>query len=169
MGTQYKILIVEDDPDFNGFLEKLLSLKGYEVLVADNGSRAIGYLNENGIDLALLDVHLPDMDGYQILDRFKNELTDISVIVMTGYASIDSAVKALQKGAYDYLEKPFATEKLLNTVQNALEQKRLETQGKLALRKLAESEERYHQLFDSVTDAPMIFDAKSPRFLPFLK
>jgi len=164
MGVQYKILIVEDDPDFSGFLEKLLSLKGYDVLVAGNGSGAVGYLNEYEIDLAILDMQLPDMNGYEVLDCLKVQLSDTPVIMMTGYASIDSAVKALRKGAYDYLEKPFAIEKLLNTIQNALEHKRLETQGKKALEKLGESEEKYHRLFDSVTDALMIFDAESRIF-----
>jgi PAS domain S-box-containing protein len=77
---------------------------------------------------------------------------------------VDSAVKAIKKGAYDYLEKPFATEKLLNTVQNVIERRRLEYRSKNALKKLGESEEKYHQLFDSVTDALMIFDAESRIF-----
>jgi PAS domain S-box-containing protein len=164
MDIQYKILIAEDDADFCGFLEKLLSCKGYRVLTATNGRQALDYVKEEVFDIALLDVRLPDIDGYMIMDRILAGFSKIPVIMMTGNASIDSAVKALKNGAYDYLEKPFATEKLLNTLQNALERKRLETQSKKALEKLGESEKKYHQLFDCVTDALVIFDTGSRKF-----
>jgi PAS domain S-box-containing protein len=161
MDFQYKILIVEDDPDFCGFLVKLLSRKDYEVLAAGNGREAFEAVNEDSIDIALLDVRLPDIDGYQIMDGILARFPKIPVIMMTGNASIDSAVKALKNGAYDYLEKPFASEKLLNTIRNALEHRRLESGRKRALQKLGESEEKYQRLFDSVTDAITIFDAET--------
>jgi DNA-binding NtrC family response regulator len=159
-----KILIVEDDSDFRQFLVKLLSLKKYETLAAGNGYEALNYLNDNAIDLVLLDIRLPDMDGYWIMDRIKAKFPNLLVIMMTGSASVDSAVKAFKKGAYDYLEKPFATEKLLKTIENAIEHKRLEVHSRRALHKLGESEEKYHQLFDSVTDALFIIDAETLRF-----
>ncbi len=161
MNVQHKILIVEDDADFRGFLEKLLSRKGYEVLTATNGREAIDYVKEDAFDIALLDVRLPGINGYLIMDRILAGFPKIPVIIMTGNASIDSAVKALKNGAYDYLEKPFASEKLLNTIRNALEHRRLESGRKRALEKLGESEEKYQRLFDSVTDALMIFDAET--------
>jgi PAS domain S-box-containing protein len=161
MGIPYKILIVEDDADFCGFLEKLLSRKGYKVLAAGNGREAFDYVNEDIIDIALLDVRLPDIDGYVIMERILAGFPKVPVIMMTGNASIDSAVKALKNGAYDYLEKPFASEKLLNTIRNALEHRRLESGRKRALEKLGESEEKYQRLFDSVTDALVIFDAET--------
>jgi PAS domain S-box-containing protein len=164
MSDNYKILILEDDSDFSDFLQKLLILKDFEVFVANRGYDALKYLNSNQVDLALLDVQLPDVDGYWIMDQVKKQFPDLLVIMMTGCGSIDSAVKALKKGAYDYLEKPFATEKLLKTIQNALDRKRLEIQGRKTLDKLGESEEKYHQLFDSVTDALMIFDAETRKF-----
>jgi DNA-binding NtrC family response regulator len=135
MSDNYKILILEDDSDFSDFLQKLLILKDFEVFVANRGYDALKYLNSNQVDLALLDVQLPDVDGYWIMDQVKKQFPDLLVIMMTGYGSIDSAVKALKKGAYDYLEKPFATEKLLKTIQNALDRKRLEIQGRKTLDK----------------------------------
>jgi PAS domain S-box-containing protein len=111
-----------------------------------------------------LDVQLPDVDGYWIMDQVKKQFPDLLVIMMTGYASIDSAVKALKKGAYDYLEKPFANEKLLKTIQNAFDRKRLETQGKKTLEKLGESEEKYHLLFENITDALTVVDAETLKF-----
>ena len=164
MSDYHKILIVEDDSDFREFLEKLLSLKDFETFAFGRGYDALKYLNSNPVDLVLLDFQLPDVDGYWVLDQVKKQFPDLLVIMMTGYASVDSAVKALKKGAYDYLEKPFATEKLLKTIHNALDHKRLEAQGKKALAKLGESEEKYQQLFDNVTDALMIFDAESRKF-----
>jgi PAS domain S-box-containing protein len=164
MSISPKILIVEDDSDFRQFLVKLLNLKDYETLTAGNGYEALNYLNDNAVDLILLDICLPDMDGYWIMDRIKTKFPDRPVIMMTGSASVDSAVKALKKGAYDYLEKPFATEKLLKTIENALEHKRLEAQRTQALIKLGVSEEKYHQLFDSVSDALFILDAETLKF-----
>ena len=161
MSISPKILIVEDDADFRQFLVKLLNLKDYEALTAGNGYEALTYLNANAVDLVLLDICLPDMDGYWIMDRIKTKFPDTPVIMMTGSASVDSAVKAIKKGAYDYLEKPFATEKLLNTVQNGIERRRLKYQSKNALKKLGESEEKYHQLFDSESDAIFVFDLES--------
>ena len=164
MSDKSKILIVEDDSDFREFLEKLLSLKDFQVYAFGRGYDALKYLNRNPVDLVLLDLQLPDVDGYWIIDQLNRQFSDLLVIVMTGYASVDSAVKTLKKGAYDYLEKPFATEKLLKTIQNALDRKRLETQSQKNMVKLGESEEKYHQLFDNVTDALMIFDAETRKF-----
>jgi len=164
MSDNYKILIVEDDSDFSDFLQKLLSLKNFEVFAAGSGYDALKHLNSNQVDLVLLDVQLPDVDGYWVMDQVKDKFPDLLAIMMTGYASVDSAVKALKKGAYDYLEKPFATEKLLKTIQNAFDRKRLETQGKKTLEKLGEREEKYHQLFESITDALTIIDAETLRF-----
>jgi PAS domain S-box-containing protein len=158
------ILIVEDDSDFRQFLVKLLSLKDYETLTAGNAYEALHCLNDHTVDLVLLDIRLPDIDGYWVMDRIKAKFPNLLVIMMTGSASVDSAVKALRKGTYDYLEKPFPTEKLLKTIQNAFEHKRSEVQRKQALGKLGESEEKYHQLFDSVTDALFIIDAETLKF-----
>jgi PAS domain S-box-containing protein len=160
----YTILVVEDDPGLASYLKRLLRPKNLSLITADSGRQAIQYLSQNTIDLVLLDIGLPDMDGYQVMDQICNKLPQTLVIVMTGDITVESAVKALRKGAYDYLRKPFESTELLNTVENALDRIRLEREHQTAERKLRESEEKYHQLFESESDAIVVVDAVTKRF-----
>jgi PAS domain S-box-containing protein len=104
------------------------------------------------------------MDGYQVMDHIYKKLPQTLVIVMTGDVTIESAVKALRKGAYDYLRKPFESTELLNTIENALDRIRLEREHLKAEQKLRESEEKYHQLFESESDAIVVVDVVTKRF-----
>ena len=160
----YTILIVEDDPGFTGFLKRLLRREDLKLITASNGQQAIQHLSQNQVDLVLQDIGLPDIDGYQVMDFIIHKCPATLFIVMTGEVTVESAVKALRKGAYDYLRKPFESTELLNTVDNALDRIRLERQHKQAQEKLRESEERYRQLFDSESDAVVVFDAETMQF-----
>jgi PAS domain S-box-containing protein len=160
----YTILILEDDPGMTSYLKRLLRPKTLKLITADSGQQAIQYLSQNTVDLILLDIGLPDMDGYQVMDHICNKLPQTLVIVMTGDVTVESAVKALRKGAYDYLRKPFESTELLNTIENALDRIRLEREHQKAERKLRESEEKYHQLFESESDAILVVDAVTKRF-----
>ncbi len=160
----YTILIVEDDPGFSGYLKRLLRHKDLKLITAGSGQQAIAYLNQNPVDLVLQDIGLPDIDGYQVMDLIRQEFPEILVIVMTGEVTVDSAVKALRKGAYDYLRKPFESTELLNTVDNALDRRRLEQVHKQAQAMLRDSEEKYHQLFESESDAILVLDAETLAF-----
>ena len=133
----YTILIVEDDPGMTSYLKRLLRPKTLKLITADSGRQAIQYLSQNTVDLVLQDIGLPDMDGYQVMDHICKKLPQILVIVMTGDVTVESAVKALRKGAYDYLRKPFESTELLNTIENALDRIRLEKEHHKAERKLA--------------------------------
>jgi PAS domain S-box-containing protein len=164
MSEPYTILIVEDDPGFTSYLKRLLRRMDLRIITASCGRQAIEYLNQNPFDLVLQDIGLPDMDGYQIMDHIRQRVPGIPVIVMTGEVTVESAVKALRKGAYDYLRKPFEPTELLKTIENALYRIRLEQQRKQAEENLRESEERYRQLFDSESDAVVVFDAKTMQF-----
>ncbi len=164
MSDIYTILIVEDDPGLTSYLKRLLRPKTLTLITADSSRQAIQYLNQNTIDLVLLDIGLPDMDGYQVMDHICKKLPHTLVIVMTGEITVESAVKALRKGAYDYLRKPFESTELLNTIENALDRIRLEREHRKAEQKLRESEEKYHQLFESESDAIVVVDAVTKRF-----
>jgi len=161
MSPEEKILVVEDEKLFGKYLQKLLQSHGYEIQMAHNGHDAVKSMTKTEVDLVLLDIMLPDMDGYEVLGRIRDHRPLVPVIMMTGQASIDSAVAALKQGAYDYLQKPFEAPKVLNTIKNALDQKRLQVQSETSEKKLAQSEERYHRLFENVNDALVIFDAES--------
>ena len=158
------ILVVEDDQTFSAYLEKILSFNGYGIQLAGIGQDALEYIARDRTDLILLDVGLPDTTGYSLLEQIGSQSPDTPVIMMTGNASIESATTALKSGAYDYLAKPLEPSKLLKTIQNALEYKATENQRRIAVKKLGESEEKYHQLFESITDAVLIIDAETLRF-----
>ena len=134
-----KIRIVDDEPRMCDSLEALLSGQDYEIHTCNSGKEAAEYLGKN-FDLVLLDIVMPDMDGHDVMDYIARQSPETLVVVMTGHASIESAVQALRRRAYDYLRKPFEHEELLKTVENALDQKRLRSERKQAEESLREME-----------------------------
>ena len=151
-----KILIVDDEPRMCQSLMELLAGHNYELKTANSAKEAIEYLNKNYFDLILLNIGLPDMDGFQVMDHINRQSPKTLIIVMTGHASMESAVKALRKGAYDYLRKPFEPEKLLTTVKFALNQQKVKKDGELAKEALRESEERFRSIVEN-TNAGYFF------------
>jgi DNA-binding NtrC family response regulator len=121
-----KILIVDDEPDIRQLLSEILEDEGYAVSVAESGSEARKRLNEQHPELILLDIWMPDEDGISLLkDWLKSGHLDCPVIMMSGHATIETAVEATRLGAHDFLEKPLSMAKLLVTVERALETARL--------------------------------------------
>ena len=119
-----KILIVDDEPRLCSSLKTLLNHQGYEAHTSTGGKQAMESLSENGFDLVLLDIVMPDVDGYQVMDYIDRRSLDTSVIFITGHASEDLAFGALRRGAWDCLKKPLNHEELLITVESAVNQKR---------------------------------------------
>jgi signal transduction histidine kinase len=134
-----KILIVDDEPRMCDSLKALLSGQDYEIHTCNSGKEAAEYLGKD-FDLVLLDIVMPDMDGHDVMDYIARQSPETLVVAMTGHASIESAVQALRRRAYDYLRKPFEHEELLKTVENALDQKRLRSERKQAEESLREME-----------------------------
>ena len=147
-----KILIVDDEPRMCESLRKLIARKGYEVYTAGSGAKARVILQDIQFDVALLDMIMPDTDGHQLMDLINEKSPDTDVIIITGDASLDSAIGALQRGAYDYVRKPFKFEELLTTVENALKQKRLKKENDFINEKLEWSESRYRRLAENSPD-----------------
>ena len=154
-----KILIVEDELRMSESLELLLKHHGYEVTAAGCGKDALALIAENEFDLAVLDIHLPDMMGTDLIEKFKSQIQDISVIVITGDANLESALVSLRCGAYDYLRKPFEFEEFLRTVENALNQKALKRENDRINKKLNISEEKYRYLVENSPDIIYTLDA----------
>jgi DNA-binding NtrC family response regulator len=117
-----KVLIVEDEELMRSILRRLLENAGYDVLTADSAENALNLFRANKVALTLTDIKMSGMDGIELLDNLKDLDEEALVIVMTAFSSVDSAVAALRKGAYDYITKPFVNEDLLQTVKNALAQ-----------------------------------------------
>jgi PAS domain S-box-containing protein len=130
MSYKARILIVDDDPRMCDSLKTLLSGYGYEVHTANGAVACMDYLSRWAFDLVLLDVVMPEADGFDVMEHIYHESPDTLVIIMTGHASMSSAIQALRKGAYDYLRKPFEAEELLTTIKNALENNMLKRDRK---------------------------------------
>ncbi len=120
-----KILIVDDESFICENLERILGEEGYRTAVAQSGRAALDILRTEPVDLTFLDLRLPDMDGLEVLKSARELDPDLLVIVMTGYASVESAVGALKMGAYDYIKKPFKADVIKLIVKLALETQNL--------------------------------------------
>ncbi len=116
-----KILVVDDESFICENLERILIEENYHTVIAQEGKAALRVLKEEAIDLVFLDLKLPDISGLDVLRQLKEIVPDLLVIVMTGYASVESAVEALKLGAYDYIKKPFKADVIKLIVRLALE------------------------------------------------
>ena len=119
-----KILVIDDEPRMLDILKQALSNLGFGVTTAEDGSRGIAYFSEQTFDLVLLDIWMSEMDGIEVMRRIKAQRPDAMVIVMTGYASIESAVQAMKAGAVDYLTKPLDFDHLEIVLTRVLESRR---------------------------------------------
>ena len=121
-----RILIVDDESKICRLLKGLLEKKGYLVGVAGSGKAALESAAEDAPDLVLLDLKMPGMDGLEVLSRLRDTGFEGKVIIMTAFGTIESAVRAMREGAYDYVTKPFAKDELFALIERALEHRRLE-------------------------------------------
>jgi two-component system nitrogen regulation response regulator NtrX len=120
-----RILIVDDEKNIIKTLTAILQDENHIVYSGESGEEAIQFLRRNDVDLIFLDVWLPDMDGIELLERVKKTTPDVAVIMISGHGSIDIAVRSTKMGAFDFLEKPPSMERIITSVNNALEQIRL--------------------------------------------
>lgn len=123
------ILVVDDEPDIRQLLQEILEDEGYQVTVAENASAARKHRAERMPDLILLDIWMPDEDGITLLKEWLRDDQLCPVIMMSGHATVETAVEATRLGAYDFLEKPLSMAKLLVTVDRALENARLKREN----------------------------------------
>ena len=145
MPAKAHILIIDDDANTLASLARAFRLAGHEATVADNAARAAELAKAERFDLILSDVVMPGRDGIALLEDLKNIGVAAPIVMMSGQASIEMAVKATRLGAADFLEKPISTEKLLLTVENALRVKRLEEENRDLKRRLG----RHHIVWAS--------------------
>jgi len=134
--AQHTILVVEDEELMRSILRRLIEGSGYDVVSADSAESALAVFAENEISVTITDIKMSGIDGIELLDRIKAIDTDALVVIMTAYSSVDSAVAALRKGAYDYVTKPFVNEDLLQTVKNAIQQRELFRENRALRREL---------------------------------
>ncbi len=145
-----RLLVVDDEPIAVRNLERVLAKEGYEVSTASNGPGALRQLRERSFDVVLTDLKMEKVDGMQVLKRCKEIDPDVEVILITGYATIDTAIEAMKHGAYHYLPKPFKLEEVRKVVREAVEKVALKKEN----RRLRESIETLRDRVDIVTQDP---------------
>jgi len=136
MKTSPLVLIAEDEDLMRAILTRLLEEAGYRVGAVASAEEALERFAAEEVAVTLTDIRMAGMDGLALLDHLKNVDPEALVIVMTAYSSVDSAVAALRKGAYDYVTKPFVNEDLLQSVKNALRQRELFRENRALRREL---------------------------------
>ncbi|MEJ2639731.1 MAG: response regulator [Desulfosarcinaceae bacterium] len=114
-----KILLVDDEVKFLQAVSDRLTMKGFEVTTAANGEDAIQAAKQGGFDVAVLDLQMPGMDGTQVLKILKERHKFIEIIMLTGHATVDSAVECTKLGAFKYLEKPYEFDRLVEALKEA--------------------------------------------------
>jgi DNA-binding NtrC family response regulator len=125
-----RILIVDDDPGTLASLSRAFALEGWTALTASSGPRALERLEAESVDAILSDVVMPDMDGLEFLEKVRERDADVPVVVMSGQATVASAVKATRLGALDFVEKPVGLDRLLLTLRNALRVDQLQRENR---------------------------------------
>ncbi len=125
-----RIMVVDDERSMREFLEILLRKEGYQVSSFGSGEEALGWFIKEGCDLAIVDLKMPGMGGIELLKKIKKLNPETIVIVITAYASVESAVEAMKAGAYDYFIKPFNVDEIKLHIKRALERKRLEEENR---------------------------------------
>ena len=136
MPAKADILIIDDDANTLASLSRAFRLAGHEATVCDNATRALDLAKEQRFDLILSDVIMPGKDGISLLEDFKKAGIASPVVMISGQATIEMAVRATRLGAHDFLEKPISTDKLMLTVENALRIVRLEEENRDLKRRL---------------------------------
>lgn len=155
--SKQKVLVVEDEELMRNILRTLLEDEGYEVFTADSSESALKLFPENAIDVTLTDIKMAGMDGLGLLDRIKAIDEHAIVIVMTAFSSVDSAIAALRKGAYDYITKPFVNEDLLQTVRNAIRNRELFSENR-ALRRELNRQYKFSDIVGTSEKLSKVFD-----------
>jgi len=127
--NSFEILFVDDDKDILFIVERYLSRQGYNISVVDNGIDALGLVKKKNFDIVFTDFKMPDFDGLELLAAIKEYRPQTEVVIVTGYGTMESAVKAMKFGSYDYIQKPFKLEVLKTLIDRIREEKNLKDEN----------------------------------------
>ncbi len=129
-----RILVVDDEESMCKFMQIMLGKEGYEVATAQGGNQALEEIRRNSYDLVIADLMMPGISGIELLSQVKSYNPDINFIVMTAFASVDTAIEALKNGAFDYITKPFKVDEVKIAIRKSLEHRRI-TKENISLKK----------------------------------
>lgn len=134
-----KILAIDDERSIRNTLKEILEYENFQVDLAEDGIQGLELMKNNKYDVVLLDIKMPQMDGMEVLGKIMEKYHDTQVIMISGHGTIDTAVEAIKKGAYDFVEKPLDLNRLLVTIRNALEKTDLINETKVLKRKVSKT------------------------------
>ena len=120
-----KILVVDDEKVICAGCEKILTEEGYQVKTTLSARKALDILNDEPFDIVITDIKMPEMSGIELLEIIRKDYPEITVIVITGYSTVETAVEAMKLGAFDYLPKPFTSDQVTLVIKRAIERKNL--------------------------------------------
>ncbi len=166
-----RILVIDDDSTIADILKEFLSTDGREVTACYNGKSAIDLLKREPFDIIIVDLVMPDIGGEEVLKFAKRRYPDIIVIILTGHASVESAIMAIKEGAYDYIKKPCRLDEIEITIQNVIEKIKLNRENRGLIEKLKKlyrelnDIRREHDLYEE-RDKDLIF---FPSNVPILR
>ena len=150
-----RILVVDDEAEIRRSVRMILEYEGYEVMEASSGPEGVALAERETPDLVFLDIKMPGMDGLDALQRIKNSNDSIPVVIISGHGTVSTAVEATKAGAFDFIEKPLASERVLLTIRNALDRTRLADEN----RSLKRAAEVRHQMVGESTSLRQVWDA----------
>jgi len=167
-----KILVVDDEKSIRNALKEILEYEKHEVILATNGMECMEQLTKQSFEVLLLDIKMPEMDGLDVLEKISSDYPDLQIVMISGHGNIDTAVKAVKMGAYDFIEKLLDLNRLLLTIRNATDKSELITESKTLRRKMNKNYEmignsaaiiRIKEMIDKVatTDARVLITGKN--------
>lgn len=151
-----QILVIDDDLNTCSLLTRILAKEGFEVVTENTPSDAVKAFRSNNFDLVITDFYMPEMTGLELLEEIKKINPDVDVIVMTAFASVDNAVEAMRKGAYDYIVKPFQNDDLILSIKRVLEKRRLAEENRY-LRAELSKKYGFHNIIGSSPSMQKLF------------
>lgn len=134
-----KILVIDDERSIRNTLKEILEFEKFDVEVAEDGPEGIEMIGKNSFDVVLCDIKMPRMDGMEVLEQILQSDPDTTVVMISGHGTIDNAVEAIKKGAYDFISKPLDLNRLLITIRNAMDKTKLVTETKVLKRKVGKN------------------------------
>jgi len=136
-----KILVIDDQRSIRNTLKEILEYEKNQVVTAQTGMEGLELLEKEKFDIVLCDIKMPEMDGIEVLQKVMDKSPEMPVIMISGHGNIDTAVDAIKKGAYDFIEKPLDLNRLLITIRNAVERKELVVETTVLRRKVSKTYE----------------------------
>ncbi len=156
MNKNYSVLVVDDEPGMREFLEIMLTKEGYEVSIASNGEEAIEKIGKESFDLAIVDIQMPGINGIEVLRNTREKNYNTTIIMITAFASHESAIEAMKLGAYDYITKPFKIDEIKLVIRKSLDKNVLEKEN-TRLKKELETKYGFENFIGSSNSIQQIF------------